>query len=110
MSSRSRVDDHATLAVLTGLVRGHYDRRETDHVERADEVDVDDVPEGVERVRLPVLADDERGRTDPGAVDDAAQAAELADGCVDGFLDARFVADVGLDECAQLLAAGEIGD
>ena len=91
------------------LVLRHDGRGETDHVEGADEVHVDHVPEGVQRVGLTVLADDECRRPDPCAVDDAVQPAE-PHRCVDRVLDARLVADVGLDERADLLASSEVGD
>ena len=77
---------------------------EAQHVERADEVDVDDRPEGVQRERA-AAADDAAGRRDAGAVDGDAQLAERR-GALDRGLHLRLVAHVGGDEVGAALALG----
>src|SRR3546814_11113417 len=60
------VDDHAALVVI-GLVLRHVGRGEAAPVEGGDQVEVDDLAEGVERVR-PVLAERARGDAAAGRV------------------------------------------
>ncbi len=64
---RGGVDDHAA-AVTVGLVGRHRRRREADHIEGADQVDLDRRRKRVQRRRL-ALAQDPSGRADPSAVD-----------------------------------------
>src|SRR5262249_43743876 len=106
---RRGVDDHPALPVRRRLVGRHRRRGEPDHVERADEVDLDDALEGLERERLPVLADDEPRAADAGAVDDAVQGAEVVDSGLDRAPDARLVEHVRLDDAAALTGL-QVGD
>src|SRR6516164_1447804 len=80
---RGCVDDHAALAV--GIHRlGAGDRRRPDahQVERADQVDVDHLAEGGERVRGSVAVDGALGPADARAVHDHAQRRPQARGHV----------------------------
>ena len=74
---RRGVDDDPALLV-DRLGRGDPLGRQPDHVERADEVDVDDLDERVERERRAVAAEQPAGGADAGAVDHHPQRAELA--------------------------------
>ena len=65
---RGRVDEHPPLLVHR-VERGHRRGRHPDHIERADEVDLDDLAERRQRHRRAVLADHPGGRPDAGAAD-----------------------------------------
>ena len=79
------------------LAGGHLGRGEADDVERADEVDRDDLGEDVERV-WPLLADDPIGDADARAVHDALQAAKCALRQRQRLLDALLVGHIRLRE------------
>ena len=73
---RGGVDDGAAHAVNVGRVVTHGRRGQTTDVERADQVDLDDLAVEIEIVRggvLAVFADGARRPTDAGAVDRAPQ-------------------------------------
>ena len=65
---RGRVDADAALALLVGLVLAHRGGGEAEHVEGADQVDLDDVGEVLELVGA-ALAGDPLGPADAGAAD-----------------------------------------
>ena len=92
---RGGVDDDAALAV-DGLGLGHAFGGQPDHVERADQVDLDDLGEAVEGERT-VLAQRLDGVADAGAVDVDTQRAHLLGG-VERRADLLGVGDVGFDE------------
>ena len=101
---RGRVDDDALLAV-DRLGLGDALGRQPDDVERADQVDLDDLAEPGQRERT-VLAQGLDGVADAGAVDvDADRPHRL--GGVQGGGDACFIGDVGGDE---LGSRSEFGD
>ena len=72
---RSRVDDHAAFAGGVGFALAHRLGGNADHVESANEVDVDDAREVGQLLRA-VLVQHLFGDADAGAVDQALQAAE----------------------------------
>ncbi len=91
---RGRVDDHAPLAGRVGLALGHRGRRHRNHVERADQVDVDHPRERFEPMR-PFFAHSPLGQRDAGAIDQTVQSAEFLDGRLDArSADARLVTSV----------------
>src|SRR6185436_8929860 len=94
---RRGIDDDAALTRRRRLVVHHRGGREPRHVERSDQVGLDDARELVERHR-PVAADDPRRGADAGGVDEAGEGAELLDGGGDGLLDVGLARDVGADE------------
>src|SRR5207237_961934 len=67
---RGGVDDHAALAVVQRLGLAHRPRRDADHVEGADQVDLDHLGEHGEIVRAG-LGDGAGGPADAGADADA---------------------------------------
>ena len=71
-------------------------RDEADHVEAADEIDLDDLPERVELMR-PIPADRPRADEDAGTVDEKARFAEPARGFGDGGLATLGAAHVAAD-------------
>ena len=71
---RGGVDADAALALLVGLVLAHRRRRQAQHVEGADQVDLDHVGEELEVVGA-ALVGDPLGPADPGAADRDAQPA-----------------------------------
>ena len=73
-------DDDAALAVLVGSFRRHARRREPQHVERADQVDLEHLAERVERVRVAGPVERAFGPPDARAVDARAQRPELGRG------------------------------
>ena len=71
-------DDHSALAVVERLGGGHISGGQAQQIEAADQVDLDDLCEVVERHR-PAAPDDALGRRDAGAVDqDSRRAMSLA--------------------------------
>eukprot|EP01022_Parablepharisma_sp_SALTPOND_P035227 TRINITY_DN945_c0_g1_i1.p1 TRINITY_DN945_c0_g1~~TRINITY_DN945_c0_g1_i1.p1 ORF type:complete len:1221 (+),score=475.85 TRINITY_DN945_c0_g1_i1:429-4091(+) len=78
--------DHAALAFGQWFGVGHAGGHQADHVEGADQVDVDDAAEVVQRDGAAILAHHAAGAADAGAVD---QDARHAIGCLGG-LQGRF--------------------
>jgi hypothetical protein len=91
-------DQHAALAGRLGLVPAHRLRGEADHVEAADQVDVDRLGERGERMRA-FLADGLDAEGDAGAIHQADQLAEPERGG-DGGLAVGFLRDVAAHEAA----------
>src|SRR5262245_35674273 len=75
---RRGVDDHAPFAFLARLGSGHGCGRQSNRVERADQVDADDARETVEGHGA-VLANYARRIADAGAVDEDVESAEALD-------------------------------
>ena len=92
-----RIDDHAALAAGIRLALHHRLGGETDHVEGADQVDVDRPHEAFQPVR-PFAPDHLLGRADAGAIDQPVQAAEGGNCRIDGVDRARLTGNVGFDE------------
>ena len=87
------------------LVLGDALSRQPQHVERADQVDLDDLLEGVQR-EGPVLAQRLGRIADTGAVDvDAQRAHRLGD--VERLAHRGLVGDVGLDELGPITELGD---
>ena len=91
------VDDDAALAVVAGVLFGDGRGGEADHIEGADEIDVDGARKGVEAMRT-VAADDSLGGSDSGAVDESVQMAKGAEREIDGGLGVVLAGDVGEGE------------
>ena len=70
-----RIDDHAALTAGIGLTLQHRLGRQPDHVEGANQVDVDRPRKGLQLVR-PVAADHLLGRRHAGTVDQSVQPTE----------------------------------
>ena len=85
--NRGRVDDDAALAFLQRLGLAAIGREQPQHIERADQIDLDHLLVVGKRHR-PVAADDALRRTDAGAVEQDTRRAELGI----GFLHGRFSA------------------
>ncbi len=102
LPGRDRGGEHAdaALAVL-GLVGGHPGGGEPQHVEGADQVDVDDLAVEVVVAGAAVLVDQPHGAAAPGAVHERAQR-RLRGGDVERRVDALRVADVGGRERREL--------
>ena len=89
----------------SGSLLGDALRRQPQHVERADQVDLDDLLEGVQRERA-VLAQRLGGITDTGAVDVDPQRAHRF-GDIERLADRGLVGDVGLDELGPITERGD---
>ena len=87
------VDDDAALAVCAGFFLCDGRGGEADHIEGADEVDVDGSCERVEAMRT-FAADDFFGGCNAGAVDEPVQMAEGAEREIDGGLGVAFAGDI----------------
>ncbi len=92
---------------VVGLVRVHARRREPQHVEGADQVDLDDLAERLEVVRRAVSVDRAFGPTDARAVDARAQRRDLGRGG-DRRGDLGLVGDIGLGERAVQLLGDDL--
>jgi hypothetical protein len=101
---RGGVDDHTALAVCVRLGFGNRRSGQTQHIEAADQVDVDHLGETAQRMRA-VLAEDLLATDDAGAVDQTVEAAKGFYRRLHGSFSGGFVADVGDNAlCAQTLS------
>ena len=94
--------DRSTLTAVQRLIAAYRRGGQPDAVERADQIDCNDLLIGVEFVRrreLAILADRALCPTDACGVDQDAQWAEFSR-LVDGRLDLRGVGDIDADERA----------
>ena len=108
---RSGVDHDAALAACKRLQLRHRRCRKPQHVEGADQVDLDNPLEIGKRVRR-VAADHALGNTDAGAIDQHARRAVRLGGLRDGSLRRGGIGDVAGDGHALELgrdALGELG-
>ena len=95
------VDDHAAVTGRRRRILRHGRRCQTDDVERADQVDLDDLREARKRMRSGP-AEDTFGYGDARALKGTVQAAEGLHRVVHRVLDACFIGDVGGNEASAL--------
>ncbi|MCY1534263.1 hypothetical protein D9M68_696270 [compost metagenome] len=94
---RGGVDDHAALAAFVRLVAAHGLGGQAQHVEGADQVDVDDAGEALQAVHA-LAAEDLLRRADACAVDQSVHRAEGVQRGLHGFVAVRFAGHVGAHE------------
>ncbi|MCY1538491.1 hypothetical protein D9M68_740350 [compost metagenome] len=94
---RGGVDDHAALAAGIGRVLLHGLGGQAQHIEGANQVDVDRPGEAVQAMHA-ATPEDLLGRRDAGTVDQAMHSAEGLQGDGNGLARLVFAADVGLGE------------
>ncbi|MNN56433.1 hypothetical protein D3C81_1713630 [compost metagenome] len=90
---RGGVDDHPAFAVGIGLGFGDGRSGQAQHVEAADQVDVDHLGETAQCMRA-VLAEDLLATDDTGTVDQTVEAAKGFNGGLHGSFSGGFVADI----------------
>jgi hypothetical protein len=81
--NRGGRDDDAALAILQWIDRAHLRRSEAHDVEAADQIDLDDPTERIERHRT-VASDDAPGGPEIGAIDSNARRAVVLARCRKG--------------------------